>query len=215
MVFQNMFLRRINMVENYTQERQRPEVSLLNDVRELMDNKRRQKDRQFRRTCRIVAKGYALHRRVLEVTGRRTYKTALRRYPEFRQLPEPDQEEHLQEHEYIVRIYENWDLIVENCTKPRMIHLEIRNFPLWKLSKCIGEKFVDKENDRNNPDLRPSRPRPVRRTYELNMVEDIVNNVPGSTDRILDTVNNDPEQVDLISKDFHTYLLQRSNLPPQ
>ena len=203
------------MVEDYRQERQRPEVTLLNDVRTLLESNRRQKDRKFRRTCRIVAKGYALHKKVLEVTGRRKYKSALRRYPEFMNLPEHDREKHLTEHEYILRIYNNWDQIVENCTRPSMIHLDIREFPLWKLSKCIGEKFCDKENDRQNPDLRPNRPRPIQRKYEMDMVQDIVNNEPGSTDRILATVNNDPEQVDLIAKDFHTYLLRRSNLLPQ
>ena len=127
------------MVEDYRQERQQHEVTLLNDVRALLDNNRRQKDRKFRRTCRIVAKGYALHRKVLEITGRRSYRTALRRYPEFRNLPEHDREEHLKEHEYILRIYDNLDEIVDNCTRPSMIHLDIREFPLWKLSKCIDE----------------------------------------------------------------------------
>ena len=52
--------------------------------------------------------------------------------------------------------------------------------------------------------------RPVKRTYEIEMVDDMINNVPGSTQRLLDQVNNDKKQIKLIGKDVTDLLLRRA-----
>ena len=80
---------------------------------------------------------------------------------------------------------------------------------LWKLARCHNYEFVEKENNRVN-----TRSRPTARTYHLYMVDDIVNNVAGSTDLILNEVNHDTEQINLIAKDFHRVLLRRANNLP-
>ncbi len=40
---------------------------------------------------------------------------------------------------------------------------------------------------------------------------DVVDNIPGATQRLLDQVDNDKKQIKLIGKDFTTILLRRAD----
>ena len=63
----------------------------------------------------------------------------------------------------------------------------------------------EKENAKGNRGGR----RPTQRAYRLSMVDDIVENVDGSTQTLLDLVGNDEEQIKKIADDFHKALLRR------
>ena len=54
------------------------------------------------------------------------------------------------------------------------------------------------------------RRRPTQRAYDLTMIDEIVENVEGSTQRLLDLVGNDEEQIQKIADDFHQALLRRA-----
>ena len=88
-----------------------------------------------------------------------------------------------------------------------MTNIDVRGFPLWKLARCTNISFVEKENNRNNT----VKPRPTPRAYNMYLVDDIVNNVPGSTDRLLNEVHHDDDQLALIAKDFHRIIVRRAD----
>ena len=216
MEYQNTIMFTIDMNVDVTNYRQRNEVMLLNTFENVLTQRNIQMEAYFRATCTSIAVGYALHRNVLNATGRLTYKTAVRRYREFRDLPALTKKRHFKDQEYIKHIFENWDSIVRNCTLPRMIHLDVKGFKLWKLAKCSKLSYVDEENNRCDPNYQTVRPRPIQKEYQLHQIQDLIDNIPGATDRILDAVQNDPEQIKEIAKDFHNYLLRRANpLPAQ
>ena len=81
-------------------------------------------------------------------------------------------------------------------------------FPLWKLSKCTQGTYIEDENDK----LLGIRPPPTTRSYEMYMVDDLVSNVAGSTERILSAIDNDETQLKLLAKDFQRAMKRRMNI---
>ena len=65
---------------------------------------------------------------------------------------------------------------------------------------------MEKENKKNI-----IRSRPIRREYNQFSIDDIINNTEGSTDRLLEQVNRDEDQIKLIARDFHTALTRKAN----
>ena len=132
----------------------------------------------------------------------------MRRNRRFQQLSAKRKDDIYWEQKYITSIVKYWPKIVEYCTHHTMIHLDIRSFSLNKLSRCSSWKFVDDENNRmgGNPPKRPE-----KRNYEIELVDDVIDNVPGSTQRILDLVENDKKQIKLIGKDLTDLLLRRAD----
>ena len=187
-------------------QRQNNNSMLLGEFDLLAQQNQNQLNQYFLLTISRIVTGYAFYRNALESTGRRTFKTAMRRFPDFQALDDDRKEEICRDIEYIKKIYESWGDIVQNCTMPNMTNIDVRNFPLWKLARCHSYAFVENENNKTN-----TRSRPTPRSYHLYMVDDIINNVAGSTDMILNEVNRDSEQINLIAKDFHRILLRRAN----
>ena len=166
-------------------------------------NLENQLDQLFNNRCEAIARGYSWLQKALRTTGRKNFKTAMRRNREF-QLKSPDvQREILLEMRYIKSIYENWGLIRENIKETG---IDIRGFPLWKLTKCTCIMFCVKESNRPR-----TRRRNIEREYHPIQIEEILNNVPGSTDRIIEYVNGDEEQLKKIAEDLGAGLLRRSN----
>ena len=66
--------------------------------------------------------------------------------------------------------------------------------------------FCVKESNRPR-----TRRRNIEREYHPIQIEEILNNVPGSTDRIIEYVNGDEEQLKKIAEDLGAGLLRRSN----
>ena len=141
-------------------------------------------------------------------TGRRMLRPALRRSPELLSLKGQRKHEIIRENKYIRDIVDGWHEIVANCTCSHMIIVDIRIWPLWKLAAARSEKFVDEENNKTR---KRCCKRPVKRAYEISMVDNVISNQPGSTDQLIQQVNGSSEQLDLISKDFKTLLYRRSN----
>ena len=207
--YQNTILFNVDLTNGVNFQRQTNNSMLLGQFNLLAQENQHQLNTYFQLTIRRIVTGYAFYRNALEISGRRTFKPAMRRNPEFQALDEDRKEEICRDIECIKKIHETWDNIVQNCTMPHMTNIDVRNFPLWKLARCHSYEFVEKENNRVN-----TRSRPTARTYHLYMVDDIVNNVAGSTDLILNEVNRDTEQINLIAKDFHRVLLRRANNLP-
>ena len=196
----------INLNANVTTLRQSSEVDLIRQMSNLLVSNESDLDQIFRSTCQRVAVGYALFQNVLRRSGMRNFKPAIRTVASFQNLPEDRRKRIETDMKYIRCIYENWDLIVRNCSLEIMTSLDIRPFPLWKLAKCIRLSFVENENNKVNRVRR----RPTQRAYDLTMIDEIVENVEGSTQRLLDLVGNDEEQIQKIADDFHQTLLRRA-----
>ena len=205
--YQNAILFDVNLVNAVAIQRQNTSNILLGQYNQLAQQTQQQLDQYFQLTVRRIVIGYAIYRNALELSGLRTFKPAMRRFPEFQCLDEDRKEEIYMEMEYTKHIYEGWEDIVRNCTLPYMTNIDIGNYPLWKLARCTNLTFVESESNKNNR----QRPRPTSCSYHLFMVDDIINNVEGSTDRILDVVRQDADQINLISKDFQRVLLRRAN----
>lgn len=195
-------------MDDVTNHRQNNDVALIGEFGALLHQRETQYDDLFRSTCRRIAVGYAMYRNTLQSTGRVTFRTAMRCYPNFRALPHEQREEFFREMKYIKKIYEGWEIMVHNCTLSCMSSVDVRTYKLWKLARCVKYEYVEEENIRNSA-VRPSRR--VEPSYFMYMVDDIVNNVGGSTDRLLSHISHDPEQIKLIAKDFHDKLLSRGN----
>ena len=74
--------------------------------------------------------------------------------------------------------------------------------------KCTCPLFCEKEKNRPR-----TRRRNIERKYHQIQVEEILNNVPRSTDRIIGYVNGDEEQLKRIAEDLGAGLLRRSIQP--
>ena len=202
---QNKILSTVDLRADVATWRQSSDPVLIHEISNLLVSRDGDLDELFQSTCRRITVGYALRQNILQRSGMRNFKPAIRRLPAFLNLTPLQQTRIENDMKYIKCIYENWTLIVRNCTLPMMTSLDIRPFPLWKLAKCITLNFVEKENAKGNCGGR----RPTQRAYRLSMVDDIVENVDGSTQTLLDLVGNDEEQIKKIADDFHKALLRR------
>ena len=131
----------------------------------------------------------------------------MRRFPAYQALTDETKTRIETEIRYIRCIYENWQLIVRNCTLSIMTDLDVRSFPLWKLAKCRNLGFVESENNKVNQVRR----QPTQRAYSLTMIYDIVDNKARSTENLLSKVGNDQAQIKKISEDFRDVLQRRAN----
>ena len=197
----------INLGADMATFEQQSEPTLVREFCTLIDRTDEELDELFRITCRRVALGYAWLQNALRRSGRRTFVPAMRRFLAY-QLLSPERQTRIEtDIKYIKCIYENWQLIVRNCILPIMTDLDVRSFPLWKLSKCRNLGFVEAENNKVNQVRR----RPTVRAYNLTMIDDIVDNKPRSTETLLSLVGNDQEQIKKIAEDFHDVLQRRAN----
>ena len=203
---QNIVVLTVDLKADVTTLRPLSEQVLFQEFSNLRRSNEEDLDQLFRRTCRRVAVGYALLQNVLQRSGMRNFKPAMRRFPDYQVLSQSIKDRIETDIKSIRCIYENWNLIVRNCTLPIMCNLDIRSFPLWKLAKCRCLSFVENENNKVNRIRR----RPTQRAYDLTMVEDIVDNVEGATNRLLNIVNGDEEQIKKIAEDFHSTFLRRA-----
>ena len=80
--------------------------------------------------------------------------------------------------------------------------------PLWKLSKCTQGTCIEDESDK----LLGIRPQPTTSGCEMYMVEDLVNNVAGSTERRLSAIDNDETELKLLAKDFQRAMKRGINI---
>ena len=146
---QNTIMFGINLVADVTTfEEQDNEPELIREFSTSIDRTEEELDDLFRNTCRRVAIGYAWLQSALRRSGKRTFLPAMRRFPAYEMLPAEKKSRIETEIKYIRCIYENWGRIVTHCTLPIMTGLDVRPFPLWKLSKCIDLNFVEKENNK-------------------------------------------------------------------
>ena len=104
-------------------------------------------------------------------------------------------------------IYENWDQIVINCTRHDMTYVDVRRMSLYQLSRAHVPGWVVRFND----DHKPKTTRRTEKEYSQAMVDSVINNDPGSTQRILDQVDNDEEQLKLYGRDFINALIRKAN----
>ena len=202
------FLKDINLVRNIESAMRKDELQLESDFHSFTRIRERHLDRVFNSTMKIVYAGHAWATKAISRTSCVTFKPAMRKNEAFQRLPETRKEEIYEEQKHIRSIVRHWDKIVYNCNLPEMIHFDIKGLPLWKIARCSKLSFVQDENSAMGGNTVPRRP--VKRTYEIEMVDDMINNVPGSTQRLLDQVNNDKKQIKLIGKDVTDLLLRRA-----
>ena len=205
---QNTILHSVNLNNDINRLRQENDADLFEQIDYLHHQNQHHLDQCFNITISRITSGYALYKNALARTGRRTLRPALRRSPEFQSLSNQRKDEIIRENKYIRDIVDGWHEIISNCTRSHMINVDIRTWPLWKLAAARSEKFVDEENNKSR---KRCCKRPVKRAYEISMVDNVISNQPGSTDQLIQLVNGSSEQLDLISKDFKTLLYRRSN----
>ena len=164
-------------------------------------------DEAFRTQCRRIAMGYAWMRNVMAETGRVTFKTAVRRDRHFQSLPERRKTAIYREIKHISSIVENWQLIVHHCSLPWMANVDVRTYPLWKLAKCRTYSYVEKEN---RTDEGKKNHHTLAKEYNLQQVNDIVDNRNGATEAILMQVDRNPDQIDLICEDLKIAFRRRA-----
>ena len=79
------------------------------------------------------------------------------------------------------------------------------------MSKCKNYNFVEKENRKDGSQKREH---VTPKEYNIEQVQDVVDNKPGATEAILDQVDRDPVQIDMICDDikiaFHRRALRLS-----
>ena len=168
-------------------------------------------DETFIMLCRQIATGYAWQRNIMAETGRSTFKTAVRRDQEFQARPESRKKVIYREMKHISSIVNNWQSIQHNCSLPWMNNVDVRTFPLWISAKCKNYTFIEKENQKDGS---RKREHPTAKEYNLEQVQDVVDNKPGATEAILDQVDRDLGQIDMICDDikieFHRRALRLS-----
>ncbi len=122
-------------------------------------------------------------------------------------MSEPRQKK-LQKHiTYVSKIYKDWYKIVSNCTNPLFINVDVRQFSLYQLYRARSIKWVDDWNTMHSE----NRPPPTEKEYPYYMINNMLDNVDGSTIALLNYVNRDKEQIKLIGRDITNGLLRRAN----
>ena len=164
-------------------------------------------DDLFLNTIERITVGYAWLKRALERSGKKTFLPAVRHLPEWRGLSTPVQKIVHRNIRLIKKIYEKWDMIVHNVTHQSMIFVDVRRFSLYQLSRSCSFSWV-KQYNRNHAPKDTRRPDKI---YTNQMVDDIINNVAGATERVLDVVDGDEEQIKLIGKDITHLLLLKAD----
>ena len=164
-------------------------------------------DAMFHNTVQRITVGYAWFKRALERSGKKTFLPAVKHLREWRQLSTPVQNIVHRNMRLIKKIYEKWDTIVHNVTHQSMIYVDVRRFSLYQLSRSCSFTWLKRYNKNHAP--RDTR-RPDK-IYTNEMVDDIVNNVAGATERALDAVDGDEDQIKLIGKDITNLLLVKAD----
>ena len=182
---------------------------LIQQLTQLVPRQEELLDQQFTNTCDIITVGYAIFVSALRVTGRRTFIPAMRRFQSFQALPAPIKDEINDLMRLITRIMKHYDLIVFNITRPSMQYLDVRRLSIEQISRCMNDKWADDYNILHMPkELR--RHERHDREYPQYMIDEVVENIPGSTERVLDRVDNNEEQIKLIGKDITKALLVKA-----
>ena len=150
---------------------------------------------------------YAWLMRALERSRKKTFLPAVRHSREWRQLPTPVQKVVHRNSRLIKKIYEKWDTIVHNVTQQSMIYVDVRRFSLYQLSRSCSFTWV-KQYNKNHAPKDTRRPDKI---YTYQMVVDIVHNVAGAIERVLDAVDGDEDQVKMIGKDITNLLLLKAD----
>ena len=161
---------------------------------------------QFGKRCEQVASGYAWLQKVYQLTGRKTYGPAMRHYPPYHQLTEDEQQELDKKVNYVKTIYQRWDDIITLCNRSDMVYVDVRRFSLFQLSRACEKVWMEKYNTNHMPRSN----RVVRREYESDMIDRMVNNENGATQELLQQVNNNKEQIALIGRDITKALHRRA-----
>ena len=164
-------------------------------------------DALFHNIVQRVTIGYAWLMRALERSRKKTFLPAVRHSREWRQLPTPVQKVVHRNIRLIKKIYEKWDTIVHNVTQQSMIYVDVRRFSLYQLSRSCSFTWV-KQYNKNHAPKDTRRPDKI---YTNQMVDDIVHNVAGATERVLDAVDGDEDQIKMIGKDITNLLLVKAN----
>ena len=160
----------------------------------------------FGKKCEQVATGYAWLQMVVRRTGYKTYKPAMRHYAPYQRLTQDQQGELDKRVNQVKTIYEKWDKIIDLCCRSDMEYVDVRRFSLFQLSRACEKVWVENYNTNHMPKTN----RRVRREYEQEMIDQIINNEDGATQQLLQEINNNKDQIKLIGQDITKALLIRA-----
>ena len=131
----------------------------------------------------------------------------MRNYEPYQLLSVRKQKELQKQTTYVNKIYQDWSRIVANCTNPLMENIDVRRFSIYQLYRARSFTWVDDLNSKHSE----TRPPPIVRGYPLYMVDNILENVEGSTNLLLNHVNRNIDQLKLVGMDITNALIRRAN----
>ena len=159
----------------------------------------------FATNCEIVASGYAWLQKVYLLTGTRSYVPAMRRWGPYQQLSQSRKEACDKRAKQVVRIYENWEKICTLACRSDLIYVKVKRFSLYQLSRACEKRYMERQNELHMPpELRR-----VESQYPIDMVHEMINDA--ASNRLLELVNYDKQQIKLIIKDITNELLNRAS----
>ena len=164
-------------------------------------------DALFENTIQRVAVGYAWLTKALARSGKKTFLPAVKRLPQWRRLSERAQKVIRRNIRLIKKIFSNWDKIVHHVSGEEMIYVDVRRFSLYQLSRATNLNWVK----RYNKSHAPRKSKRLDKLFTRQMIEDIVNNVEGSTETLLDAVDGDEDQIKAIGVDITSLLHEKTD----
>ena len=206
MDYQNEFMFNINILQRVIDLEGIGMDNLIQGIMRCAPETEETLDILFANTCCTIYTCYATYKTALNDTGLKTFRPAMRRYQSWMVLPEPMQNKISDTVGFVVHIIKNWDLIVFNVTRPHLIYVDVRRLSVEQLSRCSKDTWVENYNDMHMP----KEMRRIDRQYPSDMIDAVVENVPGATQRILDLVSNNMDQVRLIGQDMTRALLAKA-----
>ena len=99
--YQNTILFNVDLINGVNLQRQNNNSMLLGEFDLLAQQNQKQLNQYFLHTISRLVSGYAFYRNALEITGRKTFKTAMRRFPDFQVWHDDRKEEICREIDYI------------------------------------------------------------------------------------------------------------------
>lgn len=175
----------------------RAENNLCRELQALENFADGQLDAQWSATIQRIVNGASIFTKATARSGFTTFGPSMAGHPWYNSLDARERVRFCRKINQIKRVWDSWEVIVENLTRESIKHIDVRTYSIDKLEKAINFQWVQERNSSNGP--RKKKKDPVLRGYPEDMITSIVTAITNTG--ILDHVQYDPEQIKLICKD--------------
>ena len=170
---------------------------------ELTETRERILDIKYSHTLEEIVVGYSYKRKCLDGTGYTNFGAWMHTRQEFAHLNAEDKLKICERITQVTSVYEQWEVIVENLTKPSMSVIEARSFSVYQFYRALNSNWCERTRDSL---LRPRTMAIQNHEYDEHKFQALLALV--NTSGLLGDVSHSREQARLIAKRFSAEILR-------